>query len=41
MQMIAGGEELDELAVELNLISKRGPGKMGETEHRIASELEK
>jgi simple sugar transport system ATP-binding protein len=41
LQMMAGGEELDELAVELDLISKRDPGQMGEMEHRIAEELEK
>jgi simple sugar transport system ATP-binding protein len=40
LQMMAGGEELDELAVELNLISKRDPGQMGEIEHRVAEELE-
>ncbi len=41
LQMMAGGEELDALAVELNLISKRDPGQMGEIEHRVAEELEK
>jgi simple sugar transport system ATP-binding protein len=40
LQMMAGGEELDELAVELDLISKRDPGQAGEMEHRIAEELE-
>jgi simple sugar transport system ATP-binding protein len=40
LQMMAGGEELDELAVELDLISKRDPGQVGEIEHRIAEELE-
>jgi len=40
LQMMAGGEELDELAVELDLISKRDPGQMGEIEHRVAEELE-
>jgi simple sugar transport system ATP-binding protein len=40
LQMMAGGEELDELAVELDLISKRDPGQAGEIEHRIAGELE-
>jgi simple sugar transport system ATP-binding protein len=40
LQMMAGGEELDALAVELNLISKRDPGQMGEIEHRVAEELE-
>ena len=41
LQMMAGGEELDALAVELNLISKRDSGQMGEIEHRVAEELEK
>jgi simple sugar transport system ATP-binding protein len=40
LQMMAGGEELDELAVELDLISKRDPGQAGEMEHKIAEELE-
>lgn len=40
LQMMAGGEELDELAVELDLISKRDPGQAGEIEHRAAEELE-
>jgi simple sugar transport system ATP-binding protein len=40
LQMMAGGEELDELAVELDLISKRDPGQMGDIEHRVARELE-
>jgi simple sugar transport system ATP-binding protein len=40
LQMMAGGEELDELAVELDLISKREPGQAGEFEHRVAKELE-
>jgi simple sugar transport system ATP-binding protein len=40
LQMMAGGEELDELAVELNLISKRDPGQAGEIEHRVAEELD-
>jgi simple sugar transport system ATP-binding protein len=40
LQMMAGGEELDELAVELDLISKREPGQAGEIEHRVAKELE-
>jgi simple sugar transport system ATP-binding protein len=41
LQMMAGGEELDELAVELDLISKRDPAQMDEMEQRIAEELEK
>jgi simple sugar transport system ATP-binding protein len=40
LQMMAGGEELDELAVELDLISKREPGQAGEMEHRVAEELD-
>jgi simple sugar transport system ATP-binding protein len=40
LQMMAGGEELDELAVELDLISKRDPGQAGDLEHRVAEELE-
>ena len=40
LQMMAGGEELDELAVELDLISKRDPGQMGDIEHRVAQELD-
>jgi simple sugar transport system ATP-binding protein len=40
LQMMAGGEELDELAVELDLISKREPGQVGEMEHRVAEELD-
>jgi simple sugar transport system ATP-binding protein len=40
LQMMAGGEELDELAVELDLISKRDPGQVGDIEHRVAQELE-
>jgi simple sugar transport system ATP-binding protein len=41
LQMMAGGAELDELAVELDLISKRDPGQAGEIEHRVAEQLEK
>jgi simple sugar transport system ATP-binding protein len=41
LQMMAGGEELDELAVELDLISKRDPGQIDEMEKRIGEELEK
>src|ERR1700747_3363642 len=41
LQMMAGGEELDELAVELDLISKRDPGQMGDIEHRVAQQLDK
>lgn len=38
---MAGGEELDESAVELDLISMRDPAKMSEMEHRIVEEFEK
>jgi simple sugar transport system ATP-binding protein len=41
LQMMAGGAELDELAVELDSISKRDPGQVGEIEHRVAEQLEK
>ena len=37
--MMAGGEELEELAVELDLIAKRDTGPTGELEHRVAEEL--
>jgi simple sugar transport system ATP-binding protein len=40
LQMMAGGEELDELAVELDLITKRDSGPMSELEHRVAEDLE-
>src|SRR5712672_1645889 len=40
LQMMAGGEELDELAVELDLIAKRDSGPMSELEHRVAEGLE-
>jgi simple sugar transport system ATP-binding protein len=40
LQMMAGGEELDELAVELDLIAKRDTGPMSELEHRVAEGLE-
>jgi simple sugar transport system ATP-binding protein len=40
LQMMAGGEELDELAVELDLIAKRDSGPMSELEHRVAEDLE-
>jgi simple sugar transport system ATP-binding protein len=40
LQMMAGGEELDELKVELDLISKRDTGQAGDLEHRVAEELE-
>src|SRR3981081_88689 len=40
LQMMAGGEELDGLAVELDLIAKRDSGPMSELEHRVAEDLE-
>jgi simple sugar transport system ATP-binding protein len=40
LQMMAGGEELDELAVELDLIAKRDTGSISELEHQIAEDLE-
>jgi simple sugar transport system ATP-binding protein len=40
LQMMAGGEELEELAVELDLIAKRDPSEAGKLEHRAAEELE-
>jgi simple sugar transport system ATP-binding protein len=41
LQMMAGGEELEELAVELDLISKRDPSEAAKYEHRIAEELDR
>src|ERR1700751_2600737 len=38
--MMAGGEELGKLAVELDLITKRDSGPMSELEHRVAEDLE-
>jgi simple sugar transport system ATP-binding protein len=40
LQMMAGGEELEELAVELDLIAKRDPSEAGKLEHRVAKELD-
>jgi simple sugar transport system ATP-binding protein len=40
LQMMAGGEELEALAVELDLIAKRDSGPAREIEHRIAEELD-
>src|ERR1700739_879460 len=40
LQMMAGGEELDELAVELDLISKRDPGQAGEFGNRAGQKRE-
>jgi simple sugar transport system ATP-binding protein len=39
LQMMAGGEELEALAVELDLIAKRDSGPAKEIEHRVAEEL--
>jgi simple sugar transport system ATP-binding protein len=41
LQMMAGGEELEELAVELDLIAKRDPSEAGKLEHRVAEELDR
>jgi len=40
LQMMAGGEELEELSVELELISKRDPTEAGKLEHEVAKVLE-
>ena len=40
-QLMAGGEELEELAVELDLIAKRDPSEAGKLEHQVAEELER
>jgi simple sugar transport system ATP-binding protein len=39
--MMAGGEELEELAVELDLIAKRDPSEAGKLEQRVAEELDR
>ncbi len=39
LQMMAGGEELEALAVELDLIAKRDTSSAGALEHRAAEEL--
>jgi simple sugar transport system ATP-binding protein len=39
LQMMAGGEELEELAVELALIANRDTGSAGRLEHRVAEDL--
>jgi len=39
LQMMAGGEELEALAVELDLIAKRDAGPAGQAEHRAAEDL--
>ncbi len=39
LQMMAGGEELEALAVELDLISKKDPTSAGRMEHGVAEEL--
>jgi simple sugar transport system ATP-binding protein len=41
LQMMAGGEELEELAVELDLIAKRDPSEAGKLEHQVAEELDR
>jgi len=33
--MMAGGEELEELGVELDLIAKRDPSEAGKLEHQV------
>lgn len=40
LQMMSGGEELEVLAVELELISKRDPAGAAQLERRIAEELQ-
>jgi simple sugar transport system ATP-binding protein len=39
LQMMAGGEELEALAVELDLIAKRDTGATGQLEHQAAEDL--
>ena len=39
LQMMAGGEELEALAVELDLIARRDAGPSGQLEHRAAEDL--
>jgi simple sugar transport system ATP-binding protein len=41
LQMTAGGKELEELAVELDLIAKRHPSEVGKLKHRVAEELDR
>jgi simple sugar transport system ATP-binding protein len=41
LQMMAGGEELEELAVELDLIAKRDPSEAGKLGHQVAEELDR
>jgi simple sugar transport system ATP-binding protein len=41
LQMMAGGEELEELAIELDLIAKRDPSEVGELGHQVAEELDR
>jgi simple sugar transport system ATP-binding protein len=41
LQMMAGGEELEELAVELDLIAMRHPSEAGKLEHGVAEELDR
>ena len=37
--MMAGGEELEKLAVELDLIAKRDAGPVSAIEHHVAEDL--
>jgi simple sugar transport system ATP-binding protein len=39
LQMMAGGEELEALAVELDLISKKDPTSAAQMEHQAAENL--
>jgi simple sugar transport system ATP-binding protein len=41
LQMMAGGEELEALSIELNLIAQKDPSKAAQIEHRVAEELQK
>jgi len=41
LQMTAGGKELEELAVELDLIAKRHPSEAVKLKHRVAEELDR
>jgi simple sugar transport system ATP-binding protein len=39
LQMMAGGEELEALAVELDLIAKKDPTSAAQMEHQAAENL--
>src|SRR4029077_10432732 len=41
LQMMAGGEELEELGVDLDLIAKRDPSEAGTSEQQVPEELER